>query len=73
MGRSVPSVSRRVEFRFSQWDKFRSLLNPREQEAFEKLIALSKNRRSAIQEADEPDVAISILLSAIVYMLGKDV
>jgi len=67
MGRTIPSITHRIESKLRQWEKFGRLLSVREQEAFQRLASIFKNRRTAIAEADESDLGIAMLLSAAVY------
>ena len=71
MGRSVPAITQRIEGKFMQWDKYRGLLNAHEKEAFDRLIPVIKNRRTAIAEADEADLGVAILLAVAVYLEGE--
>ncbi len=68
MGRSIPSVSRRMDHRLMQWEKFGRLLNREEREAYRRLVTVMRNRRTAIGEADEADIGIAMLLAVAAYM-----
>jgi len=71
MGRSIPSISYRLDEKMRQWERFAKLLPKEEQEAFTSLIPLIRNRRSAIDGADESDIGVAILLAIIVQMRGE--
>ena len=71
MGRSIPSISFRLDEKMRQWERFAKLLNAQEREAFDELIAVIRNRRSAIDAADESDIGVAILLAIIVQMRGE--
>lgn len=51
-----------------QWNKFSRLLNRDEQDAYKRLVSVMKNRRTAIDEADEPDIAVAMLLAAATHL-----
>lgn len=68
MGRTIPSVSTRLEAKLSQWEHFARLLPPHEREAFLQIASDIRNRRSAIDAADEPDIGLAMLLAALVSM-----
>lgn len=65
MGRSIPSVTQRINSKLAQWEKYRRMLPPERQEAFSRLAAEALNSRTAIDAADEPDIGVAILLSMI--------
>jgi hypothetical protein len=71
MGRSIPSISHRLDSKIRQWQRFAKLLNQREREAFAKLISAIKNRRGAIDAADEADIGVAILLAMVVAIKGE--
>ena len=71
MGRSIPSISHRLDSKIRQWQRFSKLLNQREQKAFAKLISSIKNRREAIDAADEADLGVAILLAMLVAIRGE--
>lgn len=68
MGRSVPSISHRLDAKISQWGRFAKLLNVKEKKALLKLLSVVKNRRSAIDAADEADIGVAILLAMVVHL-----
>jgi hypothetical protein len=72
MGRTIPSVSFRLEERLSRWKNFSAHLDRREKEAFLRLLAVVRERRTAIDAADEEDIALAMLLAMLVYLEGKD-
>ena len=67
MGRTIPSITHRLDSKLSQWEKFGMLLSIGEQEAFGRLKSIIKNRRTAIAEADEGDLGVAILLAMAIY------
>jgi hypothetical protein len=71
MGRNIPSISHRLDSKFSQWKKFAGLLSSREREAFLGLLSAVRNRRSAIDAADEADMGVAILLAMVVHLKGE--
>lgn len=71
MGRSIPSISHRLDSKISQWQKFAKLLNAKERQAFLELLSVVKNRRSAIDAADEADIGVAILLAMVVHLKGE--
>ena len=68
MGRSIPSISHRLDSKIVQWQRFVKLLNAKEREAFLNLISSVKNKREAIAAADEADLGVAILLAVVVKM-----
>jgi hypothetical protein len=57
-----------MDSKLLQWERFSRTLPPHEREAFMELVTHMKNRRSAIDAADEPDIGIAMLLAAIVHL-----
>ncbi len=72
MGRTIPSVSFRLEERLSRWKNFSAHLDRREKEALLRLLAIVRERRTAIDAADEDDIAIAMLLAMLVHLEGKN-
>jgi len=72
MGRTIPSVSYRLEERLARWKALSEHLDRREKEAFLRLIAHVRERRGAIDAADEDDLAIAMLLAMIIRLEGKN-
>ena len=72
MGRTIPSVSFRLDERLSRWKEFSAHLDRREKEAFLRLVARVRERRTAVDAADEDEIALAMLLAMIVYLEGKD-
>jgi hypothetical protein len=68
MGRTIPSVTCRLDSRLRKWEKFGRLLGPEERRAFRELVALARNRRTAIGEADEADIGVAILLAMATHL-----
>jgi hypothetical protein len=71
MGRSVHSISHRLESKISQWERFCRSLGPDEQRAFSALMAAAKDRRTAIDAADEADLGVAVLLAIVVRLQGE--
>ena len=72
MGRNIASVSCRLERKIMQWQKFGRHLRGREREAFDELVNVMRNHRSAIDAADEADIGVAILLALAVHLKGED-
>jgi hypothetical protein len=70
MGRSIPAVSHRIDSKIRQWEKFKKHLHGRERKAFEDFVSVIKDRRTAIDAADEADIGVAILLVMAVYIHG---
>lgn len=68
MGRTIMSATARMDSKLAQWERFSRTLPPNEREAFLELVSHMKNRRSAIDAADEPDIGVAMLLAAIVHL-----
>lgn len=71
MGRTIPSITHRLDSKIRQWQRFAKLLNAKEREEFKELVSAIKNKRSAIDAADEADLGIAILLAMVVHMKGE--
>ena len=70
MGRTIPSVSGRVEERLARWEKFARHLRSDERESFIRLAGVVKDLRGAIDAADESDLGIAMLLAIAVHLEG---
>jgi hypothetical protein len=70
VGRSIASVSCRLERKIAQWEKFGRHLRGREREAFAELVNAVRSHRSAIDAADEADIGVAILLAMAVHLKG---
>ncbi len=68
MGRTIPSISARIDAKIAQWERFSKHLNQRERDAFSALVSVLRNRRTAIDAADEADLAVAMLLAMIVHL-----
>lgn len=68
MGRTIPSVSGRLEERMARWERFARHLRERERESFRRLAAAVKGYRGAIDAADEADLGIAILLAIAIHI-----
>jgi hypothetical protein len=71
MGRSVHSISHRLEAKAAQWERFARSLSIGEQHAFSSLMSAVKDRRTAIDAADEADIGVAILLAMAVHLKGE--
>ncbi len=72
MGRTIPSVSFRLEERMARWKGLSEHLGRKEKEAFLRLAAHVRERRGAIDAADEDDLAIAMLLVMLIRLEGRD-
>ena len=70
MGRNIPSITFRIESKIKEWERFAALLPLHERDAFRKLIAVVKDRRTAIDAADE-DISIAMLLAIAIHLKGE--
>lgn len=71
MGRTIPSVTYRMDSKFDKWRKFEEMLSPGKRQDLKDLQSKVKNYRSAILEADEADTTVPILLSMIVELKSE--
>ena len=71
MGRTIMSATARMDSKLAQWERFARTLPPHERAAFAELVSHIRNRRSAIDAADEPDIGIAMLLAAVVHLKLK--
>jgi len=71
MGRTIPSISHRLDSKIRQWQRFAKLLNQRERKAFANVVSMIRNRREAIDAADEADIGVAILLAIVVAIKGE--
>ena len=70
MGRNIPSITYRIEERLKEWERFADLLPKEDREAFKKLIPVVKDRRTAIDAADE-DISLAMLLAMITHLKAE--
>jgi hypothetical protein len=70
MGRNIPSMTFRLEARLREWERFAGLLPRRDRAAFMSLAPVLKDRRTALEAADE-DIDIAILLAIAIYLKGE--
>ncbi|MFH1106697.1 MAG: hypothetical protein V1787_02275 [Candidatus Micrarchaeota archaeon] len=68
MGRSIPSVTARLDSKLASWRGLRDSLPAHEREAFDSLLSRARNRRTAIDAADEADIGVAILLVMLTRM-----
>ena len=71
MGRSIPSITYRLESKLSQWNEAAKTLPEPERKAFLELVSLVKNRRTAIDATDEPDLSVAVLLVLLLHLKGE--
>ena len=71
MGRSIPSISHRLDARIRQWEKFGKQLHGKERQAFTDLLSVIRNHRTAIDAADEADLGVAILLAMVTHLKGE--
>ena len=70
MGRTIPSITYRVDERFREWERFCDLLPPRDRASFRKLVSVIRDRRTALDAADE-DLDVIILLAMAVHLQSE--
>jgi hypothetical protein len=70
MGRNIPSMTFRLEARLREWERFAGLLPRRDREAFTGLVSVLRDRRTALDAADE-DLDYAILLAIAIYLKGE--
>ncbi len=70
MGRNIPSISFRVDSRLHEWERFASLLPSRDRSAFMSLVSIVRDRRTALDAADE-DLDYAMLLALVIYLKGE--
>lgn len=70
MGRSIPSITCRVDARLAEWERFAEMLGAREQRSFRKLASLVRDMRTAIDAADD-DIGTAMLLAIVVGMKSE--
>ncbi len=68
MGRSIPSITHRISSKQAEWERFARLLGEADRRAFEELSAAARDRRSAIDALDEPDIGIALLLAIVTHL-----
>jgi hypothetical protein len=71
VGRTIPSISHRLERKLRQWERFSKQLHGRDREAYAGLVRAIRNRRSAIDAADEADLGVAILLAVATHLKGE--
>jgi hypothetical protein len=71
VGRTIPSISHRLENKLRQWDRFSKHLHGRDRKAFSELVSVIKNHRTAIDAADEADLGVAILLALVMHLKGE--
>ena len=71
MGRTIPSISQRLEQRLAAWERFSKLLRREEQAAYSCMVPVIRGKRSAIDAADEADIGVAMLLALITDLRGE--
>jgi hypothetical protein len=71
MGRSIPSISQRLEARLAAWERFSKMLGKEEQASYSSMIPIIRGRRTAIDAADEADIGVAMLLALITNLKGE--
>ncbi|MFN7990861.1 MAG: hypothetical protein U0R44_01750 [Candidatus Micrarchaeia archaeon] len=67
MGRNIPSITYRIDEKLREWERFGDLLPPADRRAFRKLITVVRDRRTAIDAADEC-IEIAMLLAIAIHL-----
>jgi hypothetical protein len=70
MGRTIPSITYRIDERFRRWERFCCLLPMRDRASFRKLLSIARDRRTAIDAADE-DLDVAVLLAIAVHLQSE--
>ena len=68
MGRSIPSVTARLDSKLQEWSEFERQLNTESRQAYRELASKAKNFRASICESNEPDISIAMLLAMAVAL-----
>lgn len=71
MGRTIPSISQRLEQRLAAWERFSKLLSMEGQAAYSSMIPIIRGKRSAIDAADEADIGVAMLLALVTDLRGE--
>lgn len=71
MGRSIPSISHRIDAKMTQWKRLAGVLRGKDKQAFDELFELVRSRRTEIDAADEADVSSAILLLVCLNLMGR--
>jgi hypothetical protein len=71
MGRSIPSITSRVDAKIDQWKRFSHTLRGKNREAYDELVKLMRDHRTEIDAADEADVSTAILLLVCLNLMGR--
>jgi hypothetical protein len=66
MGRTIPSISARLERKFVDWKGFEECLPNEDRKIYRELAETVKNFRAAISESGEYDLAVPILLAMLI-------
>lgn len=70
MGRNIPSITYRIESKLKEWERFVDLLPASDRAAFQKMVPLIKDRRTAIDAADE-DLPLAMLLAMTAHLKSE--
>jgi len=71
MGRSIPSISNRLDAKVAQWKRLAGVLRGKDKQAFDDLMELVRSRRTEIDAADEAGVSCAILLLVCLNLMGR--
>ncbi len=71
MGRTIPSTTARLDAKLQEWKEFERALPSEGKSAYQSLMSTVRNYRAAIAEANEPDLAVPVLLSLIVQLMRE--
>jgi hypothetical protein len=71
VGRTIPSISHRLESKLRQWERFSKQLHGRDRKAYSELVSVIRNHRTAIDAADEADLGVAILLAVATHLKGE--
>lgn len=64
-------MTQRLERKLEAWEGFRRALSGKEQEAYQELVAAVRNRRTALDALEEPDLSVALLLAMAVFLQGE--
>ena len=67
MGRTIPSITFRIEEKMRDWENLYNLLDLEEKKCFKELLAYSRKLRSGIMECDN-DLSSLLLLSMLIQV-----
>ncbi len=68
MGRSIPSISNRLDAKINELQHFAKTLRGKDREAFEEIIKSIRDHRTEIDAMNEPDLTGAINFMALVNL-----